>query len=105
MVDVWENALKVVTGPAHKGVAEATEISAVPHFLGEDVGDVTFPADVRDEDGAVGDPFACRIFLVLDVTISFGGHIVAPFDAGVVVVVERCRKVAVSYEVTEVGET
>ena len=104
MWDVRENALKVVTGPAHKRVTEATEISAVPHLLGEDVGDVAFPADVRNGDGAVGDPFACRIFFVLDVTIAFGGHIVTPLDAGVVVVVERCRKFAVRDGVTEVGE-
>ncbi len=100
---VRENALKVVTGTAHEGVAEAAKICAVAHFFSEDVGDVEFSADMRDGDGAVGDPFAYRIFSVLDVTILFGGHIVTPFDASVIVVVESCGRIAVRYGVT-VGE-
>ena len=67
-----ESAFKVGTGSTHKRVTEAMEISAVPHFLREYVGDVACPADVRNGDGAVGDPFKCGVFLVLDVTIAFG---------------------------------
>ncbi len=103
--DVWEDSFKVVAGTAHEGVAEATEIRAVAHFFGEDVGDVEFSADMRDRDGAVGDPFACRIFSVFDVTIPFGGHVVTPFDASIVVVVERCGRFTVRYRVAEIGKT
>ena len=44
--DVREDAPEVVARPAHKRIAETAEISAVPHFLREDVGDVVFATDV-----------------------------------------------------------
>ena len=103
--DVWKDAFKVVAGTAQEGVVEATEIRAVAHFFGEDVGEVEFSADMRDGDGAAGDSFACRIFSVFDVTIPFGGHVVTLFDASVVVVVERCGRFAIRYRVAEIGKT
>ena len=84
---------------------EATEIRAVAHFFGKDVGEVEFSADMRDGDGAVGDSFVFRIFSVFDVTIPFGGHVVTPFDASIVVVVERCGRFTVRYRVAEIGKT
>ena len=69
----------------HKSIAETTKISAVVHFLGEDVRNVTFATDVGDGDSAVGDPFPGGGFSVLDVAIAFGHHVVAPYDAGIVV--------------------
>ena len=38
-----------------------------------------------DGDSAVGDPFPGGGFSVLDVAIAFGHHVVAPYDAGIVV--------------------
>ena len=68
-------------------VAETTEISAVAHFLGEDVCNVAFAADVGDEDNAIGVPLPGGVFSVLNVAIALGGHVVAPLDAGIIVVV------------------
>jgi hypothetical protein len=95
MVYDRENAPKVGAGTAHEGVAEATEIGAVTHFLVKYIGDIVFTTDVGDGNGAIGDPFACGIFSVLNVTIPLGGHVVTPFDASVIVIVERCRRVAI----------
>ncbi len=103
--DVWEDAPEVVARPAHKRIAETAEISAVLHFLCEDVGYVAFPADVGNGDGAVGDPFTCRILLVLNVTIAFGGHIVTPFNACIVIVIEGSGRLTVGDGVAEVGKT
>jgi hypothetical protein len=86
--EVRKNALEVVARTAHKRITEATIISAVPHFLCEDVGYVAFPADMGNGDGAVGNPLTRRIFPVFDVPIAFGGHVVTPFDTCIVVVVE-----------------
>jgi hypothetical protein len=73
----------------HPEVGAGTEIGTVTHFLGKDVGDIVFATGVGDGNGAVGDPFLCCIFSVLNVTIPFGSHVVTPFDASVIVVVER----------------
>ena len=104
MAHDWENAPKVGAGTAYEGVAETTEIGAVTHFLGKYIGDIVFATDVGDGNGAVSDPFTCGIFSVLNVTIPFGSHVVTPFDASVIVVVERCRRVAIRDGITEVGE-
>ncbi len=48
-------------------------------------------ADMGDCEGAVGHPFPNRIFFVFDVTIAFGGHVVAPLDASVITVVKVSR--------------
>jgi hypothetical protein len=100
--EVRKNALEVVARTAHKRIAEAAEISAVSHFLGEDVGYVAFPADMGNGDGAVGNPLTCRIFPVFDVAIAFGGHVVTPFDTCIVVVVEGSGRVTVGDRVAKV---
>jgi hypothetical protein len=102
--NIREDAFEVVARPAHERVAEAAEISAVSHFFCENIGDVVFSADVGDSDRTVGDPFACRILLILDVTVALGGHVVTPFDACVVVIVEGGGGLAVIDGVAEVGE-
>ncbi len=81
------------------------ESSAVPHFLREDVGYVAFPADMGNRDGAIGNPFTCRILLVLNVTIAFGGHVVTPFDTCIIIVIEGSGALTVGDGVAEVGKT
>ena len=57
------------------------------HFLGEDVRNVAFAADVGDRDSAISDPLRGGVFSVLNVGIALGRHVVALLDAGIVVVV------------------
>ncbi len=63
------------------------KISALAHFLGEDVHNVAFAADVGYGDSAIGNPLPGGVFSVLNVAIALGCHVVAPFDAGIIVVV------------------
>ena len=46
----------------------------------------------------------CGVLLVLDVAITSGGHVMAPLDTGIVVVVERGGGLTVVDGVAEVGE-
>ncbi len=44
--DLRRNAFELVSGATHERMSEATEVGAVSHFLGEDVGKVGFSTDV-----------------------------------------------------------
>ena len=66
------------------------EISAIAHFLGEDIGRITFAADMFDGDGSVCHPLTGGVFSVLDVSITFDCQIGAPFHTCFVVVVKWC---------------
>jgi hypothetical protein len=101
MVDAFE----VVTGAAHECVAKTAEVGTVLHFLGENIRDVALSADVSDGDCAVGNPFPCGVLAILDVAVAFCCHVVAPLDAGIVVIVERSRRLDVMDGVAEVRET
>jgi hypothetical protein len=98
------NAFEVVTGVAHECIAKAAEVGAVLHFLGE-IRDVALSADVSDGDCAIGDQFPCGVFVILNVAVAFCGHVVAPLDAGIVVIVERSRRLGVMDGVAKVRET
>jgi len=84
-----------VGGPGHERIAKSAEICAIAHFFGENVGRIAFPADVRNGKGTVRDPFAGRVFPVLDVAITFCGQVVTPFHASVIVVVDCGGEVGV----------
>jgi hypothetical protein len=58
------------------------------HFLSENIGNVGFAADMLDGDCAISNPLLSGILTILNVAIAFGGHIVTPFDTGIVVVVQ-----------------
>ena len=74
------------------------------HFLGEDIGRITFAADMFDGDGPVCDPLTGGILSVLNMTITFGCQIVAPFYTCFVVVVKWCRLLSISDWVAKGGE-
>ena len=59
---------------------------------------------MRDRDGAISDPLARRIFLVFDVAIAFGGHVMTPLYAGIIVVKKRGGRFAVGDGVAKVGK-
>ena len=56
-------------------------------FLCEHVTWIQFSIAVEDGYGVVLNVFAYAVFVHLEVAEAFGGHVVAPFDGGVVVVV------------------
>ena len=99
------NAFEVVAGAAHECIAKAAEVGAVLYFLGENIRDVALSADVSDGDCAVGNPFPCGVPTILDVAVAFRHHVVAPLDAGIVVIVERSRRLGVMDGLAEVRET
>ncbi len=99
------NAFEVVTGAAHECIAKAAEVGTVSHFLGENIRGVALSADMSDGDCAVGDPFPCGVFTILDVAVAFCRHVVAPLDAGIVVIVERSKRIGIMDGVAEVRET
>ena len=101
MVDAFE----VVARAAHECIAKEAEVGAVLHFLGENIRDVELSADVSDGDCAIGNPFSCGNLVILDVTVAFCCHVVAPLDTGIVVIVERRRRLGVMDGVAEVRET
>ena len=57
------------------------------HFLVQDVRNVAFAADVGDRDSAIGNPLPGGVFSVLNVVIALDRHVLAPLDAGIIVVV------------------
>ncbi len=86
---------------AHKGILETTKISCIPHFLREDVGDVGFAADMRNCKSTIGDPFPNKVLPIFNVTIAFGSHVMTPFDTGIVIVVQRCRRIGIADRVAK----
>ncbi len=88
----------------HEGVPKATEISAIAHFLGEDIGRVTFAADIFDGDGPVCNPLTGGLLSVLDMVITFGRQIVAPFYTCFVVIVKWCQLLGISDWVAKGGK-
>ncbi len=88
----------------HEGVPKATEISAITHFLGEDIGRITFAADMFDGNGPVCDPLTGGVLSVLDMAITFGREIVAPFHTCFVVVVKWFRLLGISDWVAKGGK-
>jgi hypothetical protein len=101
MVDAFE----VVTGAAHECVAKVAEVGAVLHFLGENIRDVALSADVSDRNCAIRNPFPCGALAILNVAVAFCCHVVASLDAGIIVIVERSRRLSVMDGVAEVRET
>ena len=88
----------------HERVMKAAGISAIAHFLGEDIGRITFAADMFNGYGPVCDPFMGGVLSVLDMAITFCCEIVAPFHTCFVVVVKRCRLLGISDWVAKGGE-
>jgi hypothetical protein len=99
------NAFEVVTGAAHECITKAAEVDTVLHFLCENIRDVAFSADVSDRDCEVGNPFPCGVLGILNVAVAFCHHVVAPLDAGIIVIVERSRRLGVMDGVAKVRET
>ena len=97
-----KNPFEVVAHTTHERVT--MEIGAVVHLLSENIRNVAFSADVGDGNSAVGDPLPAGVFFVFGVAIAFGRHVVAPLDAGIIVVVERGGGLTVVDGVAEVGE-
>ncbi len=64
---------------------------SIAHFFGKYIRRVDFARDMLDGERFVLNPFTNRILTKFDVTGSFGGHIMRPLDASIIVVVEKSR--------------
>jgi hypothetical protein len=101
----YDDTFEVVAGVAHECVPKAAEVGAALHFLGEKIRGIALSADMSVGDCAIGNPFLCGVLTILDVAVAFCCHVVAPLDAGIVVIVERSRRLGVMDGVAEVRET
>ena len=88
----------------HEGVPKTMEISAIAHFLGENIGRIAFATDMFNGDGSICHPLLGGIFSVLDVSITFGHQIAAPFHTCFAVVVKWCRLFSIRDWVAKGGE-
>ena len=96
-----ENILEEIRGAGHEQIAKSVEVCAVAHFLSEYVWGISFAGDMWDGDSTIFNPFAGRVFLVFDVTITFCGQFVAPLHALFAVIVEWSGYVSVVDRVTK----
>ncbi len=63
------------------------EICTIAHFFGENVGNICFPTDLQEGECAVSNPLPNSIFMLFNVVIAFGHHIVTPISTHLVIVV------------------
>ena len=77
--------------PCHERVAQPTEQRPVPNFLREQVADVALARDVEDLESAITAPFPCGVVVEFQVAEVLRRHVVAPLDAGLIVVVHLDR--------------
>ncbi len=97
-----KDTFEEVTRPAHEGVAKVVKVGTVTHFFCENIGNIASSINVGDQDSAIGNPFVGGVLPILNVTIAFCRHVVTPLDAGVVVIIERGRRLAITNGVAEV---
>ncbi len=67
---------------------ELAKVSTIAHFLSEIVSWIDLAHDVTNVKGLVLDPFMDGVFLELNVPGRFGCHIIRPFKAGLIVIIE-----------------
>jgi hypothetical protein len=89
-----ECTMEKVAAVAHEGVAKTAKVFSIAHFLSENFSNVGFIADMFDGNCAISNPLASGILTILNVANAFGGHIVTPFDTGVIVVIQDVGWVA-----------
>jgi hypothetical protein len=82
-----------------------TEMCAVLHFLSKYVGQIDLTRDVFKIDGFILHPFSNQIFPKLNVVCSLRSHIVQPFDASIVVIVDKSWLRNVGQIMTRIGDT
>ena len=62
--NIRQNPFELVACATHESVTETTEIGAVAYFLGEDVRNVAFAADVGDGDSAIVERYSHEGYLL-----------------------------------------
>jgi hypothetical protein len=68
-------------------------VSTIAHFLSEYVGRIDFPGHMLDLEIFVLDTLADRVLTEFNVSCRFGGHVIGPMDACLIVVVEDCGSI------------
>jgi hypothetical protein len=80
------------------------EVRTIMHLFCENVSGNSLPWDMANlEHFTILDPFANGVFAKLDVPGGLWGHIVGPFHAGIIVVVENGGGIDVRNSVTGLG--
>jgi hypothetical protein len=77
----------------------------VPHFISKYIGWIDLARDILNIDGFVLHQFLNQVFPKLNVECSLRSHIVQPFDASIVVIVEKSWLRDVRKIMTGIGDT
>ncbi len=80
-------------------------MSAIAHFLSEDVGRIDFPGHMLNLESFFLDPLADRVLTEFNVLRHFGGHFIGPPDPCIIVVVEDCGSIERGKSVSCIGDT
>jgi len=80
-------------------------VCTITHLFGKYIRRVDFARDMLDGKRFVLNPFTNQIFTKLDVTGSFGGHIMQPLDPCIIVVVEKSRLSSVRKMMSRLAHT
>ncbi len=73
---------------AHERIMQPTKMRAIPHLFSKDICQICLTGNMEDLQCLVLNPFANQIFTRLNMTSHFRCHIIRPFDAGIIVIVE-----------------
>jgi hypothetical protein len=82
-----------------------TEVSTIAHFLSEYVSRIDFLGHMLDLESFVLDPLADRVLMEFNVSCRFGGHVIGPTDACLIVIVEDCGSIKRGKSVSCIGYT
>ncbi len=80
-------------------------MSAIAHLLCEYVGRVDFAGNMGNIKSLVLHPLADGILLKFYMPGHFGCHIIGPFNASIIVVVEDCRRINIQQGMARLGHT
>jgi hypothetical protein len=81
------------------------EVSTIAHFHSEYVGRIDFPGHMLNLESFVLDPLAARVLTEFNVSLRFGGHVIGPTDACLIVIVEDCGSIKRGKSVSCIGYT
>ncbi len=89
----------------HEGVMKVPKVRVIPHFFGEDICRIHFTSNMLDGDRLILDPFVDWVLVKLNVLRCFGGHVVGPQNAGIVVIANDSRFVEIQNSKSRFSKT
>jgi hypothetical protein len=91
MMCIQQSNIVEIRETTHERVMKAMKMDTIPHFFIKDVGRVCLAGNVLNRNCFVLNPFPNQIFTQLNVASRLRSHVVRPFDASFIVVVDKIR--------------